>query len=415
MNYNKLFVLGIDGMPFSLLQNPYIMKHMPFLLKLSEEMNLKQMNSVYPVVSSVAWTSFATGVNPGEHGIYGFTDIDYDGRLYIPTSQNRKKNPIWLDLPSDKHCIVINVPSTYPPEPVHGVMVSCFLCPDIKKSTYPDTFYHRLIHHNYMIDVEAELVKTDKLKFIVQLINCMIARFDVAFELLKSRPWDYFQLHIMETDRLMHFFFDRILTPGNQLIDEYIIDFFHLLDEKIELLVKSLSDHCGLLILSDHGFCEIKSEIQLNVWMKQQGFLSKVLERSMELDMFRNCCFSLSPGRIYFDKNKKDDLIDEVIKLLDSFYLPDSNEKIIKNIFLPNEIYQGRCIDNAPDLILHPNNGFDLKSRFYGEKIFERTELTGMHTYDDAMLMSRGINIGRVNGIEELYHYIREYFNHESI
>ena len=108
---NKIFILGIDGMPYSLMQSDYIKSLMPNLSDICIRHNLHKMNSVYPVISSVAWTSFATGSNPGEHGIFGFADRQYNPfKIMIPTSKNRKKCPIWLQLPQTKKKIVINVP-----------------------------------------------------------------------------------------------------------------------------------------------------------------------------------------------------------------------------------------------------------------------------------------------------------------
>lgn len=100
---NKIFVLGIDGMSYSLMQSEYIKSLMPNLSNLCMRHNLNKINSVYPVISSVAWTSFVTGSNPGEHGIFGFADRQYKPfKIMIPTSANRKKPPIWSQLPQDK-------------------------------------------------------------------------------------------------------------------------------------------------------------------------------------------------------------------------------------------------------------------------------------------------------------------------
>lgn len=88
----KIFVLGIDGMPYSLMTSDYIKSLMPNLSDLCTQYNLHKMNAVFPVISSVAWTSFATGSNPGEHGIFGFADRQCDPfKIMIPMSTNRKK------------------------------------------------------------------------------------------------------------------------------------------------------------------------------------------------------------------------------------------------------------------------------------------------------------------------------------
>lgn len=57
----KVFVLGIDGMPFTLLHTEYFCRLMPRFTGICKTFGVHKMNSVLPVISSVAWTSFATG------------------------------------------------------------------------------------------------------------------------------------------------------------------------------------------------------------------------------------------------------------------------------------------------------------------------------------------------------------------
>src|SRR4030043_2461972 len=93
----KALIIGIDGVPYSLLSTYIQMDVMPNLKKiLSQGFTLHQMNASIPDISSVSWTSFNTGVNPGEHGIYGFTDLKPGSySLYFPNSNDIKASPFW--------------------------------------------------------------------------------------------------------------------------------------------------------------------------------------------------------------------------------------------------------------------------------------------------------------------------------
>jgi predicted AlkP superfamily phosphohydrolase/phosphomutase len=63
---------------------------------LTQGFRLHPMNASVPDVSSVSWTSFSTGVNPGEHGIYGFTELNPENySLYFPNSRDVKAPPFW--------------------------------------------------------------------------------------------------------------------------------------------------------------------------------------------------------------------------------------------------------------------------------------------------------------------------------
>ena len=96
----KALIIGIDGVPYSLLST-YLQKDVMPNLKmiLSQGLTLHQMNASIPDISSVSWTSFNTGVNPGEHGIYGFTDLKPNSySLYFPNSKDIKAPTFWENL-----------------------------------------------------------------------------------------------------------------------------------------------------------------------------------------------------------------------------------------------------------------------------------------------------------------------------
>ncbi len=423
---NKIFVLGIDGMPYSLMQSDYIKNLMPNLSNIFIRQNFHKMNSAFPVISSVAWTSFATGSNPGEHGIFGFADRQYNPfKITITTSANRKQLPIWSNLPQDKKKIVINVPLTYPPEPLNGYMVSCFLCTDIRKSTYPRDFHKCLMDMDYIIDVDAWLARENQTEFLRQLILALDKRFQLAFELL-NEDWDYFHLHIMETDRLMHFFFEYLVENKSDAISELVETFLRKLDQWVQQLIETIQNEASVIILSDHGFCEIKSEVQINLWLEQQGLLFFGDNRKVENYNENTICYSLVPGRIYLNLQGREERGN--VKTSDYFNVrnsikekllnlrhPDSDELIIKKVMFREEIYCGDYVKTAPDIIAHPNNGYDLKASLDGEQIFTRSPLTGMHTYEDAMIAGIGIDVSAVNSIEQVYQVIWEYMTHGTV
>src|SRR4030042_1827387 len=154
-------IIGIDGVPYSLLST-YIKNYiMPNLKKiLSQGYALHQMNASIPDISSVSWTSFATGVNPGEHGIYGFTDLRPQSySLYFPNSKDRKAPTFWellgktanttsslsqqyLPKTDRSHrSIVLNMPHTYPAYPMNGILFSGFVAIDLTKATHLDSAF----------------------------------------------------------------------------------------------------------------------------------------------------------------------------------------------------------------------------------------------------------------------------------
>lgn len=416
MSKQKTFVLGLDGMPYTLLQEMFSRNQMKNLMNIGKMGSLKKINSVIPTISSVAWTSYATGKNPGVHNIFGFADrTDNPFSITIPTSIDRRAETIWSKLSGKgKRVIVINVPMTYPPEKVNGIMVSCFLCADIKKSTYPPEFHKYLEKKQYVIDADAWLVRKSKKSFLEQLCSILEKRFEIAFELMEAQEWDFFQLHIMETDRLLHFYWDDTIAKKESEYSGMVKEFFKKLDFLIGELCKKLNKNDRLIILSDHGFCGIKKEVQINNWLEQQGFLKFYsLNRQLHRYKSQSTAYSLLPGRIYVNlkgreekgsvplhlyKEVIEDIRERLIRLRD----PENGEYVIERVFLRDDIYSGKYLSNSPDIIAHPKNGYDLKGALDNKDIFTKSILNGMHTYDDAMLLGINCDVSNVESIDQV-------------
>ena len=54
-------------------------------------------------------------------------------------------------------------------------------------------------------------------------------------------------------------------------------------------------------------------------------------------------------------------------------------------VFARDELYHGPCLDAAPDLVMHFNDGYDPKGAMARTEVFGRSALTGMHTYADSL------------------------------
>ncbi|MHC1683117.1 MAG: alkaline phosphatase family protein [Clostridiaceae bacterium] len=413
----RTFVLGLDGMPYTLLKDKFSKGEMKNLYNISKLGQIKQMNSVIPTISSVAWTSYATGKNSGEHNIFGFVDRNPSPfNIKIPLTSDRKEDTIWSKVSKDnKKTIVVNVPLTYPPEPLNGKMISCFLCTDIKKATYPKEFHQYLIDKEYIIDADAWLVKESKELFLYEIMKVLNKRFEVAFELFDDEEWDFFQLHIMETDRLMHFFWDEIVDTENNIFTDQINEFFKRLDYFIGMLFEKLEKEDRIIILSDHGFCGIKHEVQLNTWLEQEGFLRFDNDQKKTLSNYskESICYSILPGRIYInlaDREEKGTVLksdyekirQKIKQSLLNIQDPKTKEPVIDKVFFREELYYGDYLDNAPDIIAHPRNGYDLKGSLDFSEIFTNSELNGMHTYEDAVIIGVNCDITKVKKVEDV-------------
>src|SRR6187549_233051 len=87
----RVFVLGFDGMDPTLARQYMAEGKLPNLKKLSETGTFAKLETTQPSESPVAWSSFATGVNPGKHNIYDFLVRDF--QTYMPDLAGVKKEP----------------------------------------------------------------------------------------------------------------------------------------------------------------------------------------------------------------------------------------------------------------------------------------------------------------------------------
>jgi len=178
-------------------------------------------------------------------------------------------------------------------------------------------------------------------------------------------------------------------------IDDFIGDFY----AKFESDSGRKDEGEGFFMLSDHGFCGIKQEVRVNVWLAGNGFLSFEKDEPSNIEDIAegSKAFAVAPGRIFlnrsgrFPKGGVDDasarsIMDEIKSGLSG--LTCDGDPVIQHVFERDEVYTGPETRNAPDLIPVGHHGYDLKDTVKEKELFGRTNLTGMHTWDDAFFWS---------------------------
>ena len=89
-------MIGLDGVGAPLVEALTDAGVMPRMAALRRAGTLARMTSTLPTVSSVSWSSFMTGVNPGRHGIFGFTDVTRDSyALSFPNYGHLRAPTLW--------------------------------------------------------------------------------------------------------------------------------------------------------------------------------------------------------------------------------------------------------------------------------------------------------------------------------
>lgn len=405
----RLVVIGLDGTPYTMVQRLLAQGRMPHLARIVAQSGYRRMDSVYPTVSSVAWSTYMTGVNPARHGIYGFIDRRAGSyETIIPDGRRMKASTLWEMLSqAGKRVIVLNVPVTYPPRPVNGILVGCFLSPRLDRAVYPPEKTALIQSLGYRIDTDAWLARESRDRLYADVEDCLARRAKTLLYLMDNEPWDFVQCHIMETDRLYHFSWEQYEKDD----PVYAPQFYRVLDQIDDLLGEVLArvERTGaeLMVLSDHGFCTIRYEVYVNTWLAEKGWLPRPTVQGERVQLKDvgpgSSVYSLDPGRIFINlagREPAGTVAPEEYEAwrervaqaaLADLRDPQTGEPMLEKVLRREEIYHGPGLEETADLILVPRDGYDLKGAFGKETLTYRGEaLVGMHTYDDAMIAVRG-------------------------
>ena len=398
--HERILVIGLDGLPYSLARELCQKKTFPHLKSIIDSPYCRSIQSEIPSLSPVNWTSFYTGQGPEVHGIFGFTHINpADYQVFI-TNFSHVKAPTIFDKLGEKGFVskVINLPNTYPARPIKGMLISGFVAQDLKKAVFPPPLFGILKNKGYKLEADTIRGAKDTGLLLRELRQTLSARL-MALELLwPDLAWDLFVIVFTETDRLFHFLFPA-LTDENHPLHSECMEFMRDLDKAVGQILDRfdrLPEPKRLIMLADHGFTRLKTEVDLNAWLASAGFLKFDHKPGHELDastISADCqAFALDAGRIYlhrrlkFARGKVTDMdgpkILQEIKagLMNLSY---AGERVFERIFTKNELYPGTKHHLAPDLICLPNPGFDLKGKFDRQEVFGHFGRLGCHTVQD--------------------------------
>jgi predicted AlkP superfamily phosphohydrolase/phosphomutase len=269
----RVVFIGIDGVPYSLIaDNEAEFEHLSAIAKEGEA---GAIDSIVPPESSACWPSLTTGQNPGKTGVYGFQDREigsYD--TYVPMGRDVQATRLWDRVHEvDRNATVMNVPVTFPPQRNVQRMVSGFLSPEVDKAAHPQDFADYLRSIDYRIDVDAQLGhEEDKTDFVEDAHETLEKRFEAFKHYIEQDDWDLFFGVFMTTDRVNHFLFKDYEKEG-EYYDEFL-EFYRQVDQYIGRIHDMLDDDTTLIVASDHGFTTLEYEVNLNQWLRENGWLS---------------------------------------------------------------------------------------------------------------------------------------------
>ncbi len=466
-NKKRLLVIGLDGATWQIIGPLCRQGALPAIAGLMSRGSRGTLQSTTPSATFPAWSTLLTGKNPGKHGIFDFTErIPGTYQVRFLNATFRRSPSLWRLL-SDAGLRVgcMGVPTTYPPEPVNGFMISGFDSPvagSIDPSfVYPPELYQELQQEqpDYCISdlLETYMDESWYARARDTVFESLSRKAETGLYLYRKEPWDCFMVLFGETDTASHHFW-KFFDPSSPRyteradLQEVIPEVYKRIDTAIQQFLDLLRDNTAVLLVSDHGFGGIgNTAFSLNRWLEQQGYLTfehrqslpdrvlqfakqagvRYLPHSFQEKVFRSGLRSVAQkmesssrfSGIQWERTRAfseelnhfpsihlnvrgrepqgmvepgasyERLRSEIIERLGDWRDPETGEVFIREARPREDVYNGKYVDLAPDIILDINTTAghsyaSLSARYFGQgqcfKTFSPADLTG----DRALSMS---------------------------
>ncbi len=282
---NKLLVIGLDGASFNVLDALIEKGYLPNLSRLIQQGVRANLETTFPPITAVAWSSFMTGKNPGKHGIFEFVRRDKNSNREMAVNASfRQGRALWdIFSAAEQRVIVHNFPCTYPPRPVNGLLISDFMTPRGRRDfTYPATLLTELEERfgAYRLHLSETYGSSKAAGVLAELHDELEYKAKVAEYLMTKYEWDAFFQYFWGTDRIQHelwHIFDdehpRHDREEARAFKEKVYSYFHRVDEIVGQLIEGAGNNAQVWVVSDHGFGPAHKYCSFNLWLLEEGFL----------------------------------------------------------------------------------------------------------------------------------------------
>jgi len=390
---------------------------MPRLAKIKESGVHGILKSTLPAITPAAWAAFQTGLLPGRTGVYNFADWDEKSRRVVPVSSASLDNTVWEVAGSHGLKVgAVNVPLTYPPKKVNGVIISGLLTPSLDSSfTHPPEFREELLreipdyHIFNMENIKEDWARLDYDHLLDHLVHAIDIRAKAARLLMDTEQPSLVMVHFQATDVLQHALWADLDSEHpayrKERRDIMFDKFFRSLDDKIAELIEAFEacspEPTAVMVVSDHGFQAHRKRFNLRWWLEREGFLVKnvrvdkpsaIVSIVKFLDVFnlRRVLFSekmrtevgsaihrlegvaheidfgkssaISFGRsnegfiFLLERNepRREKVEQNLIEMLSEIRDPETGDLVVKKVHRKSDIFEGEYFDRMPDLVVEP-------------------------------------------------------------
>jgi predicted AlkP superfamily phosphohydrolase/phosphomutase len=283
----RVLVIGLDSATFDLIHPWSEEGLLPNLTKIMETGSFAPLASTLQPTTAPAWVTFMTGVNQGKHGLYDFVQRKAGSYNLEITSSVHVRAPFLFDYlgQQGQKVVALNIPYTYPPRPVNGVMIGGPFAPVVTRElVYPPTYYETLrqvVPDYFVLPDFNGRAKDPMADYAQQLLKGVELREKLSLHLMQTEPWDLFMVVFMAADEVQHTFWHCMAAAEGSPEAAYrhtIRQVYQRLDTAVgRLIAQAEADgderETTVIVLSDHGAGEFRWMINLNRWLADFGYL----------------------------------------------------------------------------------------------------------------------------------------------
>lgn len=273
MQKKKTIVIGLDGATWKILK-PFAEKgYMPNIARLLKDGVHGNLESTMPAMTAPSWTTFVTGKNPGNHGIFDFLIPDGSlSNMKFTTGKDIKSKTLYEQLhEAGIKPILVNLPGSYPPRLKDEITVTSLLTQG-DQWIFPESLKDEFDgFHKYRLTPDESLrLKERNKEYFTDLEVHLEEQAACMKWLFANKPWDFFFTMFSHTDWASHAMYTQLEEEDHET-PRHI---FERVDEHIGWFLDNAPKDANVVLISDHGFKAYKKVFYFNKWLEREGYLT---------------------------------------------------------------------------------------------------------------------------------------------
>jgi predicted AlkP superfamily phosphohydrolase/phosphomutase len=436
---------------------------LPFLARMAQCGSAGKLQANLPYNTVQAFADIFTGRRAQQHGAFDYVQRDSQGQLREVDRKSIACSTLWDILDRNQRtCGIVNLPLTWPPQPVHGYMISGQDSRVLdRRIASPPELYEQLTRKfgRYRLkDIfPGGRDKQDYLALFPQEIDW---QFEILAELIATQSCDFFMTFVSATAMAQHYFWsDMEDTNEDNPYSGTIESVYRRLDAQLARLSQIAGPRARMFVISECGAGPLKHGVDINAWLNAQGFLhyqdsgsdtslrSRALSAAVRLakrhlpaaaksliaerfpslkatadtymavagiDWSRTTAYSRGKESfIYLNLAGREPdgivpaeqystAVARIAARLDELLDPETGEAVVSRVFTRDELYPGCMHPGAPDLVIDWKNGgyMPTEANRRSDQVFGQRWRAGMRWPTTGSHRPEGIFFAQGPGIE---------------